>query len=234
MSRRFDQWASLGAAVTYAGRNLIVKNSVLAMAWYMVESQTFEGEDAVFTRWQASAWRFVEASVAALRSHAAGPTAHAVARTVLAQDYPQGGRRCLDVELFARSLRVRAVRALAEPSPHPYKNLVFHWVRTSYPHLWQDPRMLIMSNCDFAHLLPEVPPFWRQVLQSWGSLGGGLRAAGVRVALSPDDYSPPLTYQASRPLPPFDDGIFHPSPTPRIASLLQHFSLGAGLSLPIG
>ena len=66
MEHRLDQWASLGAAVTYAGRNLIVKNSVLAMAWYMVESQTFEGEDAVFTRWQASAWRFVEASVAAL------------------------------------------------------------------------------------------------------------------------------------------------------------------------
>ena len=40
MSQRLRLWSSLGVGPTYAGRNLIVKNSVLAMAWFLAECQT--------------------------------------------------------------------------------------------------------------------------------------------------------------------------------------------------
>ena len=62
MIHRFSQWSSLGVGGTYAGRNLIVKNSVLAMAWYLTESQTIPNIDYVLTKWQALAWNFVESS----------------------------------------------------------------------------------------------------------------------------------------------------------------------------
>jgi hypothetical protein len=43
--RRFDEWSALGVGTTYAGRNLIVKNSVLAMVWYAEEAQTIDPID---------------------------------------------------------------------------------------------------------------------------------------------------------------------------------------------
>ena len=133
MSHRFSQWASLGIGRTYKGRNLIVKNSVLAMAWYLTESQTIPDLDTILTTWQSMAWHFVESSSLSLFTGAQTGTAHHVARVVLVQDYPEGGRRCLDVELFVRALRARIVRNLFETSAHPFQNLAFYWIRRSYP-----------------------------------------------------------------------------------------------------
>jgi hypothetical protein len=93
--RSFNEWGVLGVGSTYAGRNLIVKNSVLAKVWYVVESQLIASSDAHLTAWQQSAWRFVEATADALRQSSSNPsrTAHKVARLVLAQDYAEGVRR---------------------------------------------------------------------------------------------------------------------------------------------
>jgi hypothetical protein len=92
MARRLGEWAAFGVASTYAGWNLVVKNSVLAMAWYTIEAQLIEGADAMLTNWQKMAWRFIEASSDALRCSATtpSPTAHKVSRAVLAQDYAEG------------------------------------------------------------------------------------------------------------------------------------------------
>ena len=110
MSHRFAQWASLGVSRTYQGRNLVVKNSVLAMTWYLAETQTIPDLDAIVTTWQNMAWNFVESSFSSLATGTHTQAAHHVARAVLVQDYPEGGRRCLDVELFVCALRARFVR----------------------------------------------------------------------------------------------------------------------------
>ena len=79
------------------------------------------------------------------------------------QDYPEGGRRCLDVELFTRALRMRTIRFLFEPTQHPpiptNKLLVFHWIRLSYPHLPYHPITILLSNCDMSHLHGSISPF---------------------------------------------------------------------------
>jgi hypothetical protein len=154
------------------------------------------------------AWSFIESAATTLRTHsfsAPPPSAHHVSRAVLVQDYPEGGRRCLDVELFTRALRMRTVRYLFEPTPHPYKLLVFHWVRLSYPHLPYYPVTILLSNCDLSHLHASKPAFWKEALFAWGTQGNGLRPAPP-----PEATGPALqpTYQATRPLPPYDDGHF--------------------------
>jgi hypothetical protein len=174
MTQRLRLWSSLGVGPTYAGRNLVVKNSVLAMAWFLAECQTLPNIDTVLTRWQRMAWSFFESPATPLRTHsfsAPPPSAHHVSRTVLVQDYPEGGRRCLDVELFTRALRMRAVRHLFEPTPHPYKLLVFHWIRLSYPHLPYHPITILLSNCDMSHLHASMPAFWKETLIAWGTQG---------------------------------------------------------------
>ena len=76
----------------------------------------------MLTSWQKLAWHFVEANLTSLRTQShTSRTAHRVTRSVLVQDYEEGGRRCLDVECFARALRVRVVRSLVEPGQHPYR-----------------------------------------------------------------------------------------------------------------
>ena len=239
MSHRFSQWSSLGVGGTYAGRNLIAKNSVLAMAWYLIENQTLPDIDTVLTKWQRMSWRFVESSPSSLKLGLQAKPSHRIPRVVLVQDYAEGGRRCLDVELFTRALRVRVVRSLFEPTPHPYKNLAFYWIRRSYPSFPHHPRYLLHSNCDFSQLQPQTPQFWREALHSWGSLGNGLSPS-----LPPRDSStpqpdtpekpPPLqpTYQSSRPLAPLDDGVWHRSPTRRAGST-HIFAFAQLISMPI-
>ena len=232
MSHRLAQWASLGVGRTYQGRNLVIKNSVLAMAWYLTETQTIPKLDAVLTTWQHLAWNFVESSSSSLKSIGTQTrTAHHVARIILVQDYPEGGRRCLDVELFVRALRARVVRSLLEPNAHPYKNLAFYWIRRSYPLYPFHPRYLLLSNCDFAHLHHDTPQFWREVLVSWGSLGNGLLPSDP----SPPPSDPPTlqpTYQESCPRAPLDDGVWHRSSTRRAGSA-HTFTFPQLISMPI-
>ena len=51
MERRLTSWAAIGTSATYAGRNLVLKNSVLAMAWYTIESQTIPDINICLSRW---------------------------------------------------------------------------------------------------------------------------------------------------------------------------------------
>ena len=115
----------------------------------------------------------------------------AVSRDVLVQDYHEMGVRCPDVESFVDSLYVRWVRRLADPAPHPYKGLVYHWLKKSYGHLRQGHRLLI-SNCDFLCLGNEISPFWRAVLQAFGSRRGLVPAVEQRGA------NPEVSYAEAR------------------------------------
>ena len=120
-------------------------------------------------------------------------------------------RTCMIMSL--RALRVRAVRNLFEPAPHPYKCLAFHWIRASYAGLALNPHQLLLSNCDFTHLHDSVPTFWREVLRAWGCEGDGLHPATAPDKSTEHAYCPQVTYQEARPLPPFDDGLWHRSPS---------------------
>ena len=213
---RLQQWQTLGAGSTYAGRNLIIKNSSHAKAWYLTEAQTLPSIDHVLRRWQSLAWSFVERPVVSRASDSRGCSR--VTRAVLVQDYPEGGRRCLDVFNFVRALRIRAVRCLLEPLAHPVQNIPYYWLRRSYPSFPHHPSALLLSNCPFLHLHPDMPAFWREAFMLWGQLGDGLRPV-------PSDDAParPLqrvptqpTYQSTRPTTVtgaggHDDGIWHRS-----------------------
>ena len=80
------------------------------------------------------------------------------------------------------------------------------------------------------------------MLRAWGSLPGGLHPT-VPLAISPSagptphldtSLSPQPTYQKTRPLAPYTDGLWHRSPIRRDPPQELVYSLGAALSLPLG
>ena len=174
MQRRWANWRSRAMPKTRGGRNIINRNSVLSCGWYAVEGQWIPGLQDILEGWRQGAWNFFEGSNV-------GRGRSAVSRDVLIQDYHEMGVRCPDVESFVDALYVRWVRRLADPAPHPYKGLVYHWVNKAYGHLRQGHRLLI-SNCDFLCLTDDTPPFWSAVLQAFGSRRGLVPAVDQRGA----------------------------------------------------
>ena len=174
MQRRWANWRSRAMPKTRGGRNIVNRNSVLSCGWYAVEGQWIPGLQDILEGWRQGAWNFFEGSNV-------GRGRSAVSRDVLIQDYHEMGVRCPDVESFVDALYVRWVRRLADPAPHPYKGLVYHWVNKAYGHLRQGHRLLI-SNCDFLCLTDDTPPFWSAVLQAFGSRRGLVPAVDQRGA----------------------------------------------------
>ena len=174
MQRRWANWRSRAMPKTRGGRNVVNRNSVLSCGWYAVEGQWIPGLQDILEGWRQGAWNFFEGSNV-------GRGRSAVSRDVLIQDYHEMGVRCPDVESFVDALYVRWVRRLADPAPHPYKGLVYHWVNKAYGHLRQGHRLLI-SNCDFLCLTDDTPPFWSAVLQAFGSRRGLVPAVDQRGA----------------------------------------------------
>ena len=164
MKRRWASWRTRSMPKTRNGRNVVNRNSVLACGWYAVEGQWIPELPAILEEWRQEAWHFFEGSNV-------GHGRSAVSRDVLVQDYHEMGVRCQDVESFVDALYVRWVRRIADPAPQPYKGLVYYWLNKTYGHLRQGHRLLI-SNCDFLCLADETPPFWRAVLQAFGSRRG--------------------------------------------------------------
>ena len=94
------------------------------------------------------------------------------------QDYAEGGARCLDIEVFARSLYLRQVRQLLDPNPQPWRGIGWYFVQLKYGHLRMG-QSIITSACDFLAVLDgaEVPLWWQSVLVAWGGLPGLMPAA---------------------------------------------------------
>jgi len=76
-----------------------------------------------------------------------------VAHMTLIQDHAEGGKRITDVESFARALKIRQLRHMAEPRPPPHTNFLLYWLDKYYGHLRQGKRLLT-STCDFLHFDP--------------------------------------------------------------------------------
>ena len=184
MTRRWASWGARAMPRTRNGRNIVNKSSVLSCGWYAVEGQWIPQLLTVLEKWRQDAWLFFEGSnVSRGRS--------AVSRNVLVQDYQDMGFRCQDVESFVDALYVRWVRRLADPAPHPYKGLVYYWLNKTYGHLRQGHRLLI-STCDFLCLSDAIPPFWRAVLQAFGS------RRGLVPAVDQEGANPEVTYGDAR------------------------------------
>ena len=126
--------------------------------------------------WEKATWQFVEGPrglpMVAVHSAASAvpPAAHVATRSLMVQDYPEGGVRCLDVEKFVRGLCMRHVRRLLDPVPQSWKGMAMHFLERCYGELRQGLRLLV-SACDFlAVLRPEhsVPAFWQTAMVAWG------------------------------------------------------------------
>ena len=186
MEQRWARWRAQAMPRTRGGRNIVVRNSVLSCGWYMVEHQWIPSLDQVLEGWRKEAWGFFEGAVfAGARGRAAVP------RAVLVQDYHEMGVRAQDVESFVDALRVRWVRRLVDPAPHPYKGLVFYWIHRAYGHLRQGQRLLV-STCDFLCLGEGVPPFWSAVLRALGA------RRGLVPAVDQGEACPEVTYAQAR------------------------------------
>ena len=121
----------------------MVNNSSLPKAWYLVANQSPPGGiDAGMREWEKEAWSFFESTNH--ESAGRGPLA-SVKRTVLMQDHADTGVRCMDVENFVRAIyAIWAVRRLPDPSPMPWKNVVWHFINPSrYPVPNQDARVSV-------------------------------------------------------------------------------------------
>ena len=122
------EWSRMGKARTLAGRNLVIKSAIQSCAWYMIQSQCPSNLEDMMAVWQRVGYTYFETSALATRDVQLGRSPHRVARETLAQDYAKGGFRYQDATIFSRALLLRQVRRLLDPSPHPYRNLVYYWL----------------------------------------------------------------------------------------------------------
>ena len=195
---RYARWLTRGGARSMLGRNIVIKTSVMAVAWYLVSNQTPPNIDDMMSVWERESWRYFEQSAAAA---AAAPDPNAVAarrtgtsvapRSVLVQDYLEGGMRCLNVEVHVRATYMRHVRRLLDPAPQHWKGMAMHWVNAVYGKLRQG-RRLLLSACDFLAVLHDdrVPAFWQSVLVCWGVGDAPIPATDTVPAARPSGSRP--------------------------------------------
>ena len=167
---RYAQWAMRGGprVRTVFGRNIVVRNSVMAVCWYLVTNQCPPALDDMMAAWEKETWAFVERPRGATLQPGGGGSVHAVPRAVMVQDYAEGGARCLDTERFTRALYMRHVRRLVDPVEQGWKGMAMHWLKQHYGVLRQGYRLLL-SACDFLAVLDaDVPAFWQNVFVTWG------------------------------------------------------------------
>ena len=193
MERRFDRWCARGAPATRRGRNIVIRNHVNAVAWYMVQAQTPANVQSMMEVWRQMGWRFFEAPLHAIDMSGRGQAR--VERLTLIQDYPESGVRCQDVELFAKALYMRQVGRLATPSSHRGVDLVMAWVNRAYGHLRMGRRLLI-SSCDWLMLPDEMPMYWRLALKNMGQLRGLVPWDGTHDGQQ--GRTPEVTYRSAR------------------------------------
>ena len=166
---RYNSWITRGGTHSLAGRNIVIKTSVMAIAWYLVANQTPPNIDDMISAWEQESWRFFEHTQGSGPTPSPGRAGPIAPRHILVQDYPEGGLRCLNIELHVRATYMRHIRKLLDPTPQHWKGMALHWLNLVYGPLRQGARLLL-SACDFLAVLTDarVPPFWQTVLVCWG------------------------------------------------------------------
>ena len=59
MKTKFAEWQERAMPNSFTGKNLVIKNSVLACAWYLVQNQAPPDLDSAMDNWQQMAWHFL-------------------------------------------------------------------------------------------------------------------------------------------------------------------------------
>ena len=206
VKERFNVWRRNRMPATLYGKSLAVKNSVLAMVWYLIGHQTPPDNalDRMMSQWQTEAYDFLDQSLHAAELNQRGSTI--ISRRVLIQDHPEQGARITDVESTARAQYARWAQQLGHPPHASYKHLVLHYINAHYGHLRQGFRLL-HSTCDFLNLGREQP-FWRNALIS----SGMFPIMPNPQVDNPTDPTPPTIAQAD-----IDASLTPPSATPPAA-----------------
>ena len=164
---------------TRTGRAVALRNSILAQAWYLVDNQVPPRLEDMLNAWRTEEWDFMADTTLPSSRETHGSTRSSlttnVAHMTLIQDHAEGGKRITDVESFARALKIRQLRHMAEPRPPPHTNFLLYWLDKYYGHLRQGKRLLT-STCDFLHFDPTpaeekvAPRSWNYVLKSIGTM----------------------------------------------------------------
>lgn len=160
---------------TWRGRAGTLKTLCFSTAVYHILNQHPKELHALITEWQSEAWRFHEATAHGERAAAERGDAvrtQALVRRVCAIQKPEnGGSAALDVQRSVDALRLTWILRLLDPSPQPWKGLIWEHVHEQLGWLHQGERA-IMSALPIA-----LPPggsdsgrFWRSVLGCWNAL----------------------------------------------------------------
>ena len=173
---RYNLWRERGRPTTLAGCNVVIRNSVLAQVWYLVEHQVEPTLPKMMEAWRKLTWHFMAGG-----SYESNWQSPRIQQLTLIQDYTETGTRAQDIELHTRAIQIRKVRRIAEQGHTLTTHLIHHWLAREYGHLGMGRRLAI-SSCDFLRLNHQSVPFvWRVVFKAWGSLRGLRPSVGTQI-----------------------------------------------------
>ena len=173
---RIEMWRSRGMPATREGRCVALRNSILAVSWYLVDNQVPHGVEGVMEKWRRLSWSFFASGKRRGNTNSTNDSitsATPIKQLTLIQDYAEGGCRAPDVENFAAALQIGKLRRLIEPHTGPTCNFVLYWLNQTYGCLRQGKRLLA-STCDFLCFDKErrAPRAWRYMLKTMGCMRG--------------------------------------------------------------
>jgi exonuclease III len=214
--QKFALWSQKYLPSSIEGKNTVIKNSVLACVWYLIEHQTPPDLDSLMTTLQKLAWSFHAQTHLSIINNTNG--IHPISHKTLIQDHPEGGARAADVETFARAIYANQALLLINPPSLDYRQIVMHWINLCYGHLQQGLRLLI-SNCDFQQLQTNKCPalFWKRALPALGMMPG----------IAPNAEQTESNYEQIRV------SALLPKSNHRIVTISDHWSLLDLLSEPL-
>ena len=190
----------VGVPRTISGRVLGQKNLAIAKVVFQLTNQSPPQWNQPQEAWQQQLTDFLWTTRAGDEREAAGQQRNRppalVTLDAIAQDHSNGGARALIVQDFADALRATWVRKLLDPTPQPWKNLVWGGINSVYGHLRMGERILL-STVTFHDLTTQsgLPPVFVNALKAWGRLPTPQPKAGG--TLKREALSSPLYYDPS-------------------------------------
>ena len=179
VTSKIQQLLHAGLPKTCYGRTLAIKTHAFASVIFHITNQAPFDLDPILGNWTRQFWDLYWATDAWQKNPAGGHPPSLVRHTTEVQDHSDGGTRALHPTEFAASLHATWIRRLINPSPQPWKNILWSMINHTYGHLRLGQRLLV-STTPFS-LLPGTsgcPPLFCRALKAWGSLPTPARVEG--------------------------------------------------------
>ena len=154
--------------MTRAGRNVVIRNSVLALAWYLCEHQPLPNLESMMNTWREDVWDFIaRGAIAAANGTRRGHTN--VKHTTLVQDYKNMAR----VRLMWNCSRGASILGKCAAWSNPLKDTHSTFLISGSINITATcakAQCLLMSSCDFLKLThADTPPLLaRRPKTIWG------------------------------------------------------------------